>query len=73
MTVVYALLVGTVEELISYCVKDNGGCEQRCQEGPGGPRCSCHQGYRLHRDGKKCEGNRMTLEQVELVVLPDFR
>ncbi|GBN31644.1 Multiple epidermal growth factor-like domains protein 6 [Araneus ventricosus] len=46
---------GIVEELISYCVKGNGGCDQKCQEGDTGPICSCFQGYRLQRDGKTCQ------------------
>ncbi|NXY13927.1 C1QR1 protein, partial [Atrichornis clamosus] len=37
------------------CARNNGGCQQRCLEGPGeSPRCACHPGYVLAGDMASC-------------------
>lgn len=48
--------IGTVQQLISYCVKKNGGCEHKCKDGPHGPACSCFRGYHLKPNNKSCAG-----------------
>ena len=35
------------------CAKNNGGCEQRCNNYDGSFYCSCDKGYKSK--GKKCE------------------
>lgn len=37
------------------CRKNNGGCEQICQDTLGGHRCACHPGYELRSNNKDCE------------------
>ncbi|NWI40718.1 C1QR1 protein, partial [Picathartes gymnocephalus] len=37
------------------CGHRNGGCQQRCLQGPGGsPRCACHPGFALAADMASC-------------------
>ena len=54
-------------EVINSCVHFNGGCEHMCEHSSGGPRCSCHEGYRLKSDRKSCEVSHLILilENVE--------
>ncbi|GIY08524.1 multiple epidermal growth factor-like domains protein 6 [Caerostris extrusa] len=41
-------------EVVNTCADKNGGCDQKCRHGPGGPICSCHSGYELDADEKNC-------------------
>lgn len=43
-------------EVVNTCADKNGGCDQKCRHGPGGPICSCYAGYELDADGKTCNG-----------------
>lgn len=44
------------EEDINECEDNyNGGCNQTCQNFPGGHRCLCEDGYDLHPDGYNCK------------------
>lgn len=38
------------------CRKNNGGCEQICEDTLGGHRCACNPGYELRSNNKDCEG-----------------
>lgn len=40
---------------IDECRKNNGGCEQICQDTLGGHQCACQPGYELRSDNKNCE------------------
>ncbi|XP_041980646.1 collagen and calcium-binding EGF domain-containing protein 1-like [Aricia agestis] len=39
---------------IDECAVDNGGCQQRCVNDPGGHHCECSSPYTLANDGRKC-------------------
>lgn len=43
---------------VNECSVNNGGCEQGCENTPGGFQCFCHAGYRLHWNKKDCVGKR---------------
>ncbi|CAL1294790.1 unnamed protein product [Larinioides sclopetarius] len=38
----------------SSCEGGNGSCAHKCQKTPQGPKCSCHEGYVLSKDGVSC-------------------
>ncbi|KOB65880.1 putative collagen and calcium binding EGF domains 1 [Operophtera brumata] len=40
---------------VDECVNNNGGCEQRCVNDPGGYHCECDHPLYLTADGKHCE------------------
>lgn len=40
---------------IDECAKNNGECEQRCVNDPGGYHCECDHPLYLTSDGKHCE------------------
>ena len=41
---------------IKECAFDNGGCELVCTNNRGSYVCSCHKGYKLLPDGRRCGG-----------------
>ena len=41
---------------INECRKNNGGCQQICEDTLGGYRCACRPGYELRSNNKDCEG-----------------
>ena len=43
---------------INECRKNNGGCQQICENTLGGYRCTCKPGYELRSNNKDCEGER---------------
>lgn len=46
---------GTTCRDINECAVDNGNCEHRCTNRPGGRTCSCNPGYQLTSNGRGCE------------------
>ena len=44
---------------INECKVDNGGCDHVCQDFDGGHWCKCDAGFKLMKDGKSCEGERI--------------
>lgn len=38
------------------CVTDNGGCDHKCSNYPGGFNCSCLDGFDLSEDEHSCTG-----------------
>ena len=54
------LLLNTSET----CSVANGGCHHNCLDGKSGPKCSCHEKYRLKADGKTCLGSYIYLHNI---------
>ena len=40
--------------VLNDCILSNGNCSHVCIEEKNGRRCSCHEGYEIHTDGKYC-------------------
>ncbi|XP_013380732.1 uncharacterized protein LOC106151855 [Lingula anatina] len=40
---------------INECSKNNGGCEQKCYNYPGGFSCGCNSGFELDNNGRTCK------------------
>lgn len=55
---------------VNECSVNNGGCEQGCENTPGGFQCFCHAGYRLHWNKKDCVGKKLAPEVAVAVVRP---
>ncbi|XP_022824604.1 collagen and calcium-binding EGF domain-containing protein 1-like isoform X2 [Spodoptera litura] len=52
---------------VDECSTNNGGCEQRCVNDPGGYHCECAPPMVLSSDGKKCEPRVAVPEPLPLV------
>lgn len=52
---------------INECRYSRGGCDQLCNNFPGGYNCSCLQGYTLQSDKKSCQGTYTSVEYPALM------
>ncbi|CAD0202345.1 unnamed protein product [Chrysodeixis includens] len=52
---------------IDECANNNGGCDQKCVNDPGGYHCECSKPLTLANDGKKCERRITVPEPLPLV------
>ena len=59
----YVFLYTDVDE----CAQNTDGCEQMCTDTAGSYQCSCRDGYRLGRDGRRCEGECTYITSFKIV------
>ena len=55
-TVFFLLLSSVTAADINECDKNNGGCEQNCDNTVGSFECSCDPGFTLNADMLNCDG-----------------